>query len=371
MAIALVFVYHYSVVVSGENTFGWPSEFGWTGVDLFFVLSGYLIANQLFAGYARGERSLCVVAFYLRRGLRTWPAFAVVLIAYLGWREQLGGSEPPPWWRFATFTQNWGLKPGTAFSHAWSLCIEEQFYFVLPLAVLAGVAWARRVSQRRVWFWVLIASLTAVGVVARAVLWARYGADTEHIATGYYPWVYYATLTRFDEFLPGVAVAFVRYFHPKLWAGLMQRGNGILALAAVAVGAMWYGVLAHYFNDERGYLPFMTIAGYSLMAWAYALAVVAALSDKTPLHRWRVPGVAQLALWSYSIYLTHKAVMFVVSQAFKAHGLGPEWVVPGVVVLSVLVGALLYHAVELPFMRWRDRIAPRLFVGPCVRQIAA
>ena len=54
-AIALVFMYHYDVFVSHEATFGWLSDIGWTGVDLFFVLSGYLIANQLFAGIARGQ----------------------------------------------------------------------------------------------------------------------------------------------------------------------------------------------------------------------------------------------------------------------------------------------------------------------------
>src|SRR5437868_15457524 len=81
LAITLVFMYHYMVFVSGTPTFGWLSVVGWVGVDLFFVLSGYLIANQLFAGMARGE-TLSLKAFYARRGLRTWPAFWVVLAAY-------------------------------------------------------------------------------------------------------------------------------------------------------------------------------------------------------------------------------------------------------------------------------------------------
>ena len=70
LAISLVFMYHYMVFVSGKPTFGWASEVGWVGVDLFFVLSGYLIGNQLFAGVARGEQ-LSLKAF--TRGARCAP----------------------------------------------------------------------------------------------------------------------------------------------------------------------------------------------------------------------------------------------------------------------------------------------------------
>jgi peptidoglycan/LPS O-acetylase OafA/YrhL len=76
-AITLVFMYHYMVFVSGVPTFGPASVIGWVGVDLFFVLSGYLIANQIFSGIARGKQ-FSPKAFYVRRALRTLPAFWVV-----------------------------------------------------------------------------------------------------------------------------------------------------------------------------------------------------------------------------------------------------------------------------------------------------
>ena len=68
-AILLVFMYHYQVFVSGEDTFGWLSTIGWVGVDLFFVLSGYLIGNQIFAELRRTE-TLSLKRFYARRFLR-------------------------------------------------------------------------------------------------------------------------------------------------------------------------------------------------------------------------------------------------------------------------------------------------------------
>ena len=117
LAITLVFVYHYRLFVGTEPNLGWPSVVGWVGVDLFFVLSGYLIANQLLAGLVRGER-WSLKAFYARRALRTWPTFWVVLAAYFVFPAFMGGKTPPPLWTFLSFTQNFGLQPGTAFSHA-------------------------------------------------------------------------------------------------------------------------------------------------------------------------------------------------------------------------------------------------------------
>ena len=107
LAIALVFAYHYRVFVSDAPSLGWFSAVGWIGVDLFFVLSGYLIANQVLAGSVVGK-PLSLSSFYLRRALRTWPAFWFTLAAYALFRPQLGGKEPPPLWAFLSFTQNAG-----------------------------------------------------------------------------------------------------------------------------------------------------------------------------------------------------------------------------------------------------------------------
>ena len=94
-AIALVFMYHYEVFVSRAPTFGWLSDVGWVGVDLFFVLSGYLIANQLFAGLARGQ-ALSLPRFYARRAFRTLPVFWLVLTFFVLFPVSMDGRPPPP-----------------------------------------------------------------------------------------------------------------------------------------------------------------------------------------------------------------------------------------------------------------------------------
>jgi peptidoglycan/LPS O-acetylase OafA/YrhL len=354
-AIALVFMYHYMVFGSREPTFGWASVVGWVGVDLFFVLSGYLIANQLFAGMVRGER-LSLPRFYARRALRTLPVFWLVLALYFLLPTWMGGRTPPPLWRFLSFTQNLGLRPGTAFSHAWSLCIEEQFYLVLPIVLVAG--W--RLRARLAHGWALLAALITLGITARAWLWTVYGPASD----GYYPYIYYATLCRFDEFLPGVAVAMLKNFSPAAWARITQHGQRVFALGAAATLAMLTLVYHFYDIDGYGYGFFMTAFGYSLVAMAFSLLVVAALSPGSMLHRWRVPGAASLALWSYSIYLSHKAVMHVAQQLIEplAWPAGAQLAVT--TVGSLVLGALLYRLVEAPFMAWRDRHVLTNFGAP-------
>ncbi len=361
-AIALVFMYHYTSFVSGTPTFGWFSTMGWAGVDLFFVLSGYLIANQLFAGIARGER-LSLPRFYARRALRTLPVFWLVLAAFALFPAALGGRTPPPWWRFLTFTQNFGLEAGTAFSHAWSLCIEEQFYLVLPAVLVLGALFARGrargVTLARTHGWMLMATLVALGVGARIVLWRRYG-DAAHVRE-YMSWLYYATLCRFDEFIPGVAVAMLKNFHRPAWDRLMARGNAIGAAGGVASAVMLTLAYRVYYIDGVGYGFFMTAFGYSLLALSFALLVAAALSPQARVFRWRVPGAAPLALWSYSIYLSHKPLAFLIAQQLKPLGVSDGTRLAVITVACVAAGGLLYKLVEAPFMALRDRLLPSNF----------
>jgi len=356
LAISLVFAYHYMVFVSREETFGWASVVGWVGVDLFFVLSGYLIANQLFAGIARGGR-LSLAAFYARRALRTLPVFWFVLALYFIFPQVMGGRTPPPLWSFLTFTQNFGLLPGTAFSHAWSLCIEEQFYLVLPLALVA----AGRFAQRWVLAWVVLLALLVLGVVARAVLWQTYGRESTGHLDGYYPNIYYATLCRFDEFLPGVAVALLKNFHRPLWARIVRHGQRVFAAGLVATGGMLFAVHQHYFIDGYGYGFFMTAFGYSLVAMAFALLVVAALSPGSWLQRVRIPGAQPLALWSYSIYLSHKAIATILQAELAPLGLAAGLMPATIIAACVVAGWLLYRCIEVPFMALRESHVPSLF----------
>ena len=324
------------------------------------MLSGYLIGDQILSGIAQG-RTLSLTQFYKRRLLRTLPNYWVVLALFFLFPAFMGGNEPPPLWRFLTFTQNILLKPGTAFSHAWSLCVEEQFYLLLPLLCLLFV----RAGRKRAAAWVVLGLLLSIGIAARWYYWLHYGlvnGDTAFSHIPYYSRVYYGSITRFDEFLPGVAIAFTKNFHAVTWRKLTARGDVWLAAgvtAVISVGLLfWHG---RFFADY-GYGFTATVFGYSLVAMSFSLLVMAALSPGSALDRLRIPGATALAMWSYAFYLVHKPIMVILHRELPA-----DWdpdsprTIAVIFAASLAGGWLLYRLVETPFMRLRRKVSPSNF----------
>jgi len=344
-AIVLVLMTHYAGFVSRFPTFGPLGDAGWSGVTLFFVLSGYLIGNQLLAPVARGE-AWSLKTFFARRLLRTLPNYYAVLAVYLLLPHSvISGRETAPLWQFLSFTQNLGMAYGQTFTHSWSLCIEEQFYLALPLAVLAL---ARQGFNARL-AWCALLGAFAFGVAMRATAWLAHGHDA------FAAEVYYASLCRFGEMLPGVAIALLKNFHPAAFARLLRHANALLAAGLALAGGALYCV------DEAVFGPFLTTSlVFPLAALAFGLLACAALAPHCLLNRVRVPGAASLALWSYAIYLVHKPLFMALRPQLERLGLdaGAPPVILAVMAGGVAGGWLLYRLVELPFMRLRERWAP-------------
>jgi len=348
LAVTLVVLHHYVLFVSDAPTFGWVGEIGWAGVDLFFALSGYLIGNQIFKAL-RSPEGLSLRHFYARRLLRTLPNFWAVLALYALWPAFRGDAPMLPLWRYLSFTQNIRLEPGSAFSHAWSLCIEEQFYMLLPALAVLGAA----LRGPRRWAWLAIAAAFALGMATRWQVWLD-GPKGDGWLHYYYKYVYYSSWCRFDELLAGVALALLKNYHRSAWIYVMRHGNKLLAAgAAVTACAFWL------FLDDR-YGMSVTVFGYPLLALGFSLLILAALAPGSLLHRMRVPGAASLALWSYAVYLLHKPVCVMVAARLAKEGFGPEdWqTIALALAASLLAGWLLYRLVETPFMALRARWVP-------------
>jgi peptidoglycan/LPS O-acetylase OafA/YrhL len=342
VAILLVLMTHYSGFVSHEATFGVVGKVGWAGVDLFFVLSGYLIGNQLLAPAAHGE-ALSLKTFFMRRLLRTLPNYYVVLAVYwLFPGPPLGGSGMAAPWRFLTFTQNVGLAYGQTFSHSWSLCIEEQFYVLLPLVVLAlaRIGFPVRLA------WGLLAGGIAAGMATRAAAFALHGYDA------FMAEVYYSSFCRADELLPGVAIALLRNFHPQAFARLLRHANALCA-AGLALGV---GILTCIRLDWPAPLVTSTF-GFSLLAISFGLLTCAALAQHCVLNRLDIPGAPQLALWSYAVYLVHKPVFMALQPQLERLHVDADApaTVAAVMAAGIAGGWVLYRCVETPFMRLRSR----------------
>jgi peptidoglycan/LPS O-acetylase OafA/YrhL len=348
LAILLVFMNHYTLFVSDSAPSGFLGQIGWTGVDLFFALSGYLIGNQIFAAM-RSEAGFSLTSFYARRFLRTLPAFYAVLALYALWPYFRAGLHLPPLWKFITFTQNIDLMPGTAFSHAWSLCVEEQFYVLLPaLALLIAAS-----GRARGWTWIAMAASFIAGMAIRGYLWRTQVAG-EGGGYHYYNLIYYSTLCRFDELVAGVALALLKNHHPVAWTRLTARGNWTLAAGLGAGALAWW----QFLQDHYAYG--ITVVGYPLLALSAALLVLSAVSPGSLLQKTAIPGAGKLALWSYAIYLTHKQLCILLKPELAQHAISPDsWTgVAIMAVVSLLGGWILYAGVETPFMHLRERYFP-------------
>jgi peptidoglycan/LPS O-acetylase OafA/YrhL len=343
IAIVWVMLFHSFIIGGLGPDFDWLSRYGWAGVDIFFVLSGFLIGTQVLRPLQRGE-PLSFGAFYGRRAWRILPAFAVVLALYV-WFPAL--REVPglqPWWQFATFTLN--LLTDThnqAFSHAWSLCVEEHFYLVFPL-----LAWWQTRRSSTLGFVGICAAVVMFGIALRTTVWLH---DTamDPPRNWFLEDIYYPTWTRLDGLLMGIMLAALRVYRPHAWTRLQARSNV----------ALWL------FRDRAGLLA--NALGWPLLSFGFGLLVFAGADRRSLLGRWRLPGAGWLAGISYSLYLSHKIAFHVVLTTFgtQLQGYGVIAFVTYAVAI-LLLGAALHYLVERPCLHLRERRAMRRTSAPTI-----
>jgi peptidoglycan/LPS O-acetylase OafA/YrhL len=352
-AIILVFLTHYGFVVHHA-----VFDIGWIGVDLFFALSGYLIGNQIFKALAN-KHNFSFVIFMLRRLIRTLPNYWAVLALYFlipGFREK---PILLPLWKFLTFTVNLGLVTGVAFSHAWSLCVEEQFYLALPiLAIIIYKLKSRKIP------WILIAVTIIGGMVLRGYLWIHYIGEL-HLSNpdlfnykSYYSDIYYFTLCRLDPIVCGVIIAIIRNFYAKFWHKItMNFGNTLLGLGIASLLATCYMFMRKDYAYADGIT--CTIIGFPLLGISFGLLVISALSPNSLLHKTRIWGAEKLALWSYAIYLLQKPLDNLAANFLESHGIISRNSISMFIctaTFSIFGGWLLYFIIETPFLKIRDKL---------------
>lgn len=348
MAAALVFAYHSAQFCSAgseqwiERTYCRLASAGWTGVDLFFVLSGYLITGIL---VDTRDRARYFVTFYVRRALRILPLFyAVVALVALGpssWREaspSLAWVASQQAW-FWSYLQNWlmisdqGPAPGWL-GHFWSLAIEEQFYLVWPLVV-----WA---VSRRSLAW-LCGSLVLASLATRLGLAWLFPGDTAI--------VYFNTMSRLDGLSAGALLAL-----------LHRQGDSRTACRRFALVSLAGGlslVVATQKMGGAGLLPALTFDLSALNVLFAAVVNVAVLRSETRWARWLShPALCWLGQVSYGFYVFHRPIILMAVPVFPLM-FGDAGGYPLVrqlvftvltAVLSVLCALVSWHLLEKPFL---------------------
>ncbi|MBX9625178.1 MAG: acyltransferase [Gemmataceae bacterium] len=318
------------------------------GVVLFFVLSGFLISRLLYGELGRTGR-VDVRRFWLRRGLKIWPAYYAAYGAAFGLALALAvraGEPVGPKFVEAVpnllFVQTY-VWPETRWDMSWSLAVEEHFYLALPLVLVA-------VGVRRL-PWVCLAGCLA-GPVLRAL-----AADPELARI--------QTHTRADALCLGVLLGYAHHYHRGRFFPRVRRWRVpllVLGPAALAVPFVW------------GYSEslVMRAGGLTLLALASAgvVAVAAAYPDAGRFARgpvgWAARGLGWVGVYSYTIYLAQAVTLplvwaggDVLNRLFaRLSGLALDVRGVAFVLLTLAWGVALSRLVERPFLRLREKWVP-------------
>jgi peptidoglycan/LPS O-acetylase OafA/YrhL len=352
-AILYVILFHYQF-------FGHPAwvktiaGFGWSGVDLFFVLSGFLISGQLFGTIAKGKQ-ISLSEFFIKRFFRIIPPFLLVVILYAAFPALREWGHLSPIWRYLTFTLNFGLdlrKYGT-FSHAWSLCVEEQFYFFLPLLfVLFSYL---KIGSKAAY---LLIVLFIGGFIIRFWSWNYFiepVLSTDNYGAYWNEYIYYPTYNRLDSLLVGVSIAGLYTFYPSIKA-IVNKHCNLVMLSGIVLWVISYLVCKGYSTYNT------TMWGFPLIALSYGLILAAIVCPASPIYRFKSYFTAQIATLSYSMYLTHKIVIHVIQTLTEKAGMDKNSNLTMLICLiGVIAGALLSrYVIEKPAMYMRDIILQKL-----------
>jgi peptidoglycan/LPS O-acetylase OafA/YrhL len=361
IAVLAVFYCHYGQMAVPALR-PWIS---WTGVDLFFVLSGYLITGIL---YDSRESPRYFRDFYVRRALRIFPLYFGFFAAMILLTAVLRLSWGRLVWTNLVYLMNWmpgvignqagspsvisvavlGRTHDVTFSHFWSLCVEEQFYLVWPLTVwLLG---SRRALLR----------VFAGGVVATLLLrtWLYFHCLRAQVETDF---LYYSTYARCDALMVGAWLAVwlrgAKLTRARLrgvaWSA-MGAGAGLLAVLL----AVWKGA-AHPLAPED---PVMQTVGFTLVDVAAGGLLLLALDERSRVqrvlrHRW----LGRLGRISYGFYFFHY-LPYLMMANLAGNYLLPHhvrWMIAPIA-FGFAWGAaeLSFRYWESPFLRLKDRAAP-------------
>ncbi len=347
IAIIWVMLFHSFLLGGLGPNWSWLSRYGWMGVDLFFVLSGFLIGTQVLAPISQGRR-LSFGDFYMRRAFRILPAYLAVLAIYLCWPGFGEAAGMEPWWKFLTFTMNLTIDyaRNSAFSHAWSLCVEEHFYWLFPL--LAVVLLKRPATWK---FVLLCAGVVLGGIALRAAIWTHgMQTDPNMVRNWFVEDIYYPTLNRLDGLLCGVALAAWKTFRPQVWLAARRYAN--LSL----LGGMLMMALSFWLFEDRTGMLGNTI-GWPVVSVGLGLLVFAGAGRDSLIGKRNVPLVGWLAAISYSLYLMHKATYHLVQEQWGANLAGAGFLAfLAYAGSALLAGAALHYTVERPFLEFRGKI---------------
>ncbi len=312
---------------------------GWIGVDLFFVLSGFLVSGLIFNEYKSRGR-FAAGRFLIRRGLKIYPAFWVLIACTLGMKSltntNLSASGIV---HELLFIQNY--LPGL-WNHTWSLAVEEHFYLVLTAVCFFIFSVSR--SSSRIKSLPVLCVLVMLGCLLLRL--STNGAFSHYNNT-------FPTHLRVDSLMFGVLISYG--FHFTQWLNAFNRPN--VRRCALVIGV---AMIVPFFYYKLGRTDWIHTYGFSVLYVAFGLILLSAkFSPAKPNAIGRL--MAKIGVYSYSIYLWHLAADDWGPQIFSLIVQRPPvWWEYGVGYFagSVILGIIMAKLIEQPVLALRDRLWP-------------
>ena len=309
-------------------------RFGWMGVDLFFVLSGFLVSGLLFTEYQR-HRGLRPWRFLGRRGFKIYPGFYLLLIVTWFW---VGDQVPRINFLYeAVFLQNY---KGMVWNHTWSLAVEEHFYFGLAALLWALARFRGGADPFR--------DLPRICLGVFALVFALRLRAYSLQPRGY---LLLPTHFRMDALLFGVLLAYHWSFQRARFTTWIRQSTPLLVCAS---GVFLLPCLL--FRMENNF--FVNTIGLTLNYLGFGgLIITAMVAYQDRAMPRPMALLAKMGSFSYSIYLWHSAVAFLTARHLPAR-IGWPATLAIYLVGSVLLGILAAKLIELPCLRLRERLLP-------------
>lgn len=345
VAIALVVLVHANDLLAAH----WPGP-SWAGrvdgVDLFFVLSGYLVGGILlrFAEDRGRPWRVRLLDFWQRRWLRTLPNYYLFLLVnlLLAWTHVSNGIVNVNTLAYLVFLQNFHVPLDLFYWESWSLAVEEWSYLLLPVLVFV----AARAFRGEVRTAFLVAALVMIAVPA--VLRLGIAPDL-HTLDARDLYVRRMVPTRLDTIGFGVLAAWCHRFLAGAWARMR--------FPALVVGAAGLWVATAFQQEEH----LAYLATWSFTCGGVAIALfLPVLSAWRSSAGWAAP-VAFISRISYALYLVHLPLRYLLLRLVEGRSAAATVLFYGVYLsLCVLVAAAVYRWYERPFMQLRERVSRRL-----------
>ncbi|AHM63614.1 acyltransferase 3 [Flammeovirgaceae bacterium 311] len=352
LAVALVMLFHFQLF-----------DAGWVGVQIFFVLSGFLI-TRILLDEKNQSLNFYLKRFYWRRSLRIFPLYFTYLLLvstvflFVSMPETTTGMLPYLYtytFNFTRLSAEWAHSP--LFTHFWSLSVEEQFYLVWPLMVfLLKDKWLKRA---------LIIIIVA-GPLCRYLLgeWLI-GSNLSDEAAG--EAIYWFTLSHFDAFAIGGAIALFRLPERIVYPGRLLIAT--LALTALAGVVNWFmlgqqGIEQniHNFGFGVGVVQnYQHVWSYTLLNFCFAAFIISLITSNTfsrsyPMRIFEHPVMVAIGRVSYGMYVFHWAIMAVFLKVM-APVVGKGWLSFGLYFCLVwFISWLSFQQYENRFLRLKDRL---------------